>query len=139
MSLGKSVLKTCIRIPGEHPCQSVITIKLLCNFWKGTFLAIMARIHGRTLCESNFIEIILRLPVVQLCLLWSTQILSFLSKDCLDQMLQKTMIYWGVCKQTNLQKQENVYLIVWNYDDLRTNKIESRKVFVESLFLHVHC
>ena len=30
--LGKDVLKICSKITGEHPCQKVILIKLLCNF-----------------------------------------------------------------------------------------------------------
>ena len=30
--LGKGVLKICSNFTGEHPCQSVISIKLLCNF-----------------------------------------------------------------------------------------------------------
>ena len=30
--LGKSVLKICSKFTGEHPCRSVISIKLLCNF-----------------------------------------------------------------------------------------------------------
>ena len=28
--LGKGVLKTCSKFTGEHPCQSVVSIKLLC-------------------------------------------------------------------------------------------------------------
>ena len=32
--LGKGVLKTCNKITGEHPCHSVISIKMLCNFIK---------------------------------------------------------------------------------------------------------
>ena len=34
--LGKSVLKICSKFTGEHPCRSVISIKLLCNFIKIT-------------------------------------------------------------------------------------------------------
>ena len=30
--LGKGILKTCSKFTGEHPRQSVISIKLLCNF-----------------------------------------------------------------------------------------------------------
>ena len=30
--LGKGVLKICSKFTGEHPCKSVISIKLLCNF-----------------------------------------------------------------------------------------------------------
>ena len=29
--LGKGVLKICSKFTGEHPCRSVISIKLLCN------------------------------------------------------------------------------------------------------------
>ena len=32
MFLGKGVLKVCSKFTGEHPCLSVISIKLLCNF-----------------------------------------------------------------------------------------------------------
>ena len=35
--LGKSVLKICTKVRGEHPCRSVISIKLLCNFIEITF------------------------------------------------------------------------------------------------------
>ena len=30
--IGKGVLKICSIFTGEHPCRSVISIKLLCNF-----------------------------------------------------------------------------------------------------------
>ena len=30
--LGKAVLKMCKKFTGEHPCRSMISIKLLCNF-----------------------------------------------------------------------------------------------------------
>ena len=32
MLLRKGVLKTCSKFIGDHPCQNVISIKLLCNF-----------------------------------------------------------------------------------------------------------
>ena len=32
--LEKAVLKICSKFTGEHPCRSVISIKLLCNFIK---------------------------------------------------------------------------------------------------------
>ena len=34
--LRKGVLKTCSKFTGEHPCRSVISIKLLCNFFNIT-------------------------------------------------------------------------------------------------------
>ena len=34
--LGKGVLKICSKFTGEHPCQSVISVKLLWNFTKIT-------------------------------------------------------------------------------------------------------
>ena len=30
--LSKAVLRLCSKFTGEHPCQSVISITLLCNF-----------------------------------------------------------------------------------------------------------
>ena len=35
--LGKGVLKICNKFTEEHPCRSVISIKLLCNFIEITF------------------------------------------------------------------------------------------------------
>ena len=35
--LGKVILKICSKFTGEHPCQSMISIKLLCNFIEITF------------------------------------------------------------------------------------------------------
>ena len=32
MFLGKGILKICSKFTGEYPCQSAISIKLLCNF-----------------------------------------------------------------------------------------------------------
>ena len=32
MFLEKGVLKICSKLTGEHPCQSVVSLKLLCNF-----------------------------------------------------------------------------------------------------------
>ena len=32
MFLGQCVLKICNKFTGEHPCRSVISIKLFCNF-----------------------------------------------------------------------------------------------------------
>ena len=32
MFFGQDVLKICSKFIGEHPCQSVISIELLCNF-----------------------------------------------------------------------------------------------------------
>ena len=35
--LAKGILKVCSKFTGEHPCRSVILIKLLCNFIEITF------------------------------------------------------------------------------------------------------
>ena len=37
MFLGKGVLKICSKFTGEHPCRSLISIKLHCNFIEITF------------------------------------------------------------------------------------------------------
>ena len=36
--LGKGVLKICSKFKGEHPCRSVMSIKLICNFIEITLL-----------------------------------------------------------------------------------------------------
>ena len=52
--LGKGILKKCSKFTGEHPSQSVISIKLLCNFTE------IALRHGCSLVkfaaylENNF-------------------------------------------------------------------------------------
>ena len=37
MFLGKGILEICSQFTGEHPCQSAISIKLLCSFIEITF------------------------------------------------------------------------------------------------------
>ena len=44
--LRKSVLKICCKFLGEHPCRSVISISLLCNFIEITLR------HGRSPVNS---------------------------------------------------------------------------------------
>ena len=52
--LRKGVLKICCKFTGKHPCRSVISIKLLCNFIEITF---------RHECSSvNWLHI-LRIPL----------------------------------------------------------------------------
>ena len=57
MILGKGVLKICSKFTGEHPCRSVISIKLLCNFieitlWHGSSPVNLLRI-SRTPFPKN--------------------------------------------------------------------------------------
>ena len=49
--LGKGVPKICTKFTGEHPCRSVIPIKLLCN-WNHT-LAWVLLYNGK---QNNFIH-----------------------------------------------------------------------------------
>ena len=51
--LGKGVLKICSKFTGEHPCRSVISVKLLCNFMEITLW------HG---CSSLNLLYIFRIP-----------------------------------------------------------------------------
>ena len=53
MSLGKGVLKICCKFTGEHPCRSVISIKLQRNFIEITLR------HG---CSPVNLLLILRTP-----------------------------------------------------------------------------
>ena len=48
MFLEKGVLKICSKLTGEHPCQSVVSLKLLCNFIEITLW------HG---CSVNLLHI----------------------------------------------------------------------------------
>ena len=52
--LVKGVLKICSKLTGEHPCRSVISIKLLCNF-QNTFSI-------KLLPEHHFNKVALQLP-----------------------------------------------------------------------------
>ena len=49
--LGKGLLKICSKFTGEHPCQSAISINLLCN------LIEIALRHG---CSVNLLLLIFR-------------------------------------------------------------------------------
>ena len=47
--LGKGILKICSKVTGQDPCQSVISIKMFCNFieitlWHGCFLVTLLQI-----------------------------------------------------------------------------------------------
>ena len=57
MFLGKGVLKICSKLTWEHPCQSVISIKLLC-----TFIGIIFR-HG---CSPVNLLYIFRTPFTKI-------------------------------------------------------------------------
>ena len=54
--LGKVVLKLCSKFTGEHPCQSAISVKLLCNFIEITLQ------HGRS--PVNIESLFLRAALV---------------------------------------------------------------------------
>ena len=52
--LQKGVLKICSKFTGEHPCQSAISTKLLCNFIK------IALWHGCS--PANLLHLFCRIP-----------------------------------------------------------------------------
>ena len=58
---GKGVLKICSKFTGEHPYQSVISIKLLCNFieialWHGCSPVNLLHIFRTTFYKNTFIR-----------------------------------------------------------------------------------
>ena len=67
--LGKHVLKICSKFTGEHPCQSVISLKFLCNFIETTLR------HG---CSPVNLRHIFRTPFPKntLCRATSVQYIS---------------------------------------------------------------
>ena len=57
--LEKGALKKCKKFTGQHPCQSEISIKLLCNFieiilWQGCSPVHLLRISRKTFCKNNY-------------------------------------------------------------------------------------
>ena len=70
--LGKGFLKVCNKFKGEHPCQSVISIKLLCNFTEVTPR------HG---CCSVILMDIFRPPIYK-----DTLACNFIKREALAQV-----------------------------------------------------
>ena len=61
MFLRKSVLKIYIKFIGEHPCRSVISIKLLCNLieitlWLGFYLVNLLHIFITPFLKTTIIQ-----------------------------------------------------------------------------------
>ena len=108
MLLGKSVLKICSKFTREHPCQSVILIKLFKQL-------------------ENFTEITLRH--------WSSPVnllhifRTFISKNTSGRLLLKLLMHWrgGLFQPPpiSLPKICCVYCIVCYYNVKREFQIES--------------
>ena len=84
--LRKVILKICSKFPGEHPCPSVISIKLLCNFAEITLW------HG---CSPVNLLHIFRTPFPKntsgrplLILLYSISVIVCLTLICLFVQLK---------------------------------------------------
>ena len=52
--LGKGVLKICSKFTGEHPCQSAVPRKLLCNFIKIALLYGCSHINLLRIFRTNY-------------------------------------------------------------------------------------
>ena len=66
--LGESVLKICSKITGEHPCQSMISIKLLCSFieialWHGCSSVNLLHISRTPFLKNTYGGLLLSFPV----------------------------------------------------------------------------
>ena len=70
--LGKDVLKICCKFTGEHPCQNLISIKLLCNFIEITLRHLLhifkttfsKNTSGGLLLNTAFIKIFMHTSVL---------------------------------------------------------------------------
>ena len=84
--LQKGVLKICSKFKGEHPCQSVISIKLPCNFFEITLQ------HG---CSPvNLLHIFRTLfPKNTSGGLLITSARPYLKKDLLNRIMKKKIIF----------------------------------------------
>ena len=111
MFLGKDVLKICIKFIGEHPCRSVISIKLQSKFIEITFR------HGsspvnllhilRKPFPDNTYEQLLLLCDFNIDLVWvySISISSFLYHCfCHFNTIQYTTSVIEICKLEGFEK-----------------------------------
>ena len=62
----KGILKKCIKFTGEHPCRSVISINLLCNFietafWHGSFPVNLLYIFSKTFPKITSCRLLLKI------------------------------------------------------------------------------
>ena len=87
--LRKSVLKICSKFTGEHPCRSVISIKLLCNFIEitlrhGCFPVNLLHISEHLLLRTP--------PNGCFCCLWYYSMLKWQFKSCLIALLRSSVV-----------------------------------------------
>ena len=54
--LGKGVLKICSEFTGEHPCRSVISTKLLCNFYEITLRRGCSPVNSMHIFRTPFLK-----------------------------------------------------------------------------------
>ena len=54
--LGKDVLKICNQFPGDHPCQSAISIKLLFNFIEITLQHVCSPVNLLHIFRTPFLK-----------------------------------------------------------------------------------
>ena len=71
--LGKGVLKICSKFTGEHPCRSVISIKLLCNFieitlWHGCSTVNLLHILRISFLKNTSGRLLLELKYIRQCI-----------------------------------------------------------------------
>ena len=52
--LGKGILKICSKFTGEHPCRSVISIKLLCSFIEIAIWHGCSPVNSRQIFRTSF-------------------------------------------------------------------------------------
>ena len=89
VSLGKGVLKICSKFTGEHPCRSVISIKLQC-----IFIEITLR-HG--CCPVNLVHIF-RIPFPKNTAGWQLLIFTCLTYETFFSFFRWRLIFrkWGL-------------------------------------------
>ena len=88
MFFEKGVLKICSKFTGEHPCRSVISIKLLCNFIEIILL------HG--FCPVNLLHIF-RTPFPRNTSGWL--LLHLLSTLIVSSLISSSRNYFGNCQK----------------------------------------
>ena len=102
--LGKGVLKICSKFTGEHPCRSVISIKLLCNFIEITLWHGCSPVHLLHIFRTPFTKDTSGLLLLSLCMF------CLVSKSNKENKNHRIQITQSKCKGFCLQLDKLKYI-----------------------------
>ena len=116
MFLGKGILKICSKFTAEHPCQNVISVKLLCNFIEialrqGCSPVNLLHIFRAPFLENTYGRLLLDLikaafPFIQIQDLYSTFALSKTRNKSAVHRCSIGKLLWTILHNS----QESIYI-----------------------------